>query len=117
MKRLNNGLQFPSLPRPGKNVDFRSTYWLGVDWSVPALLKCTPPPVSSGVYKIFNDEVMLYCGETKNLAGRLITHKANSNFTHAHVSYHNMVNAQSLHLNSSFLADKYSRKSTYYQLL
>ena len=48
---------------------------------------------SPGVYRIFNNNVMLYCGETKDLKKRLNIHKRNSNFFHSKVSFIVMENS------------------------
>jgi len=78
---------YPSISKPGLNDEFRSTKWLGLVWSEPCAIKDIQPPNDSGVYKIFNDDQMLYCGESTNLKTRMTTHKRNEKFHGAKASF------------------------------
>ena len=83
---------FPSLAKPGKNKDFKARDWLDLDWSESMNLADIQPSSFPGVYKIFKDNMMLYCGETKELKGRLNEHKRNPNFSNSKASFSVMNN-------------------------
>lgn len=93
MERQEKESSFPSLSKPGKNKDFKAKDWLDLEWSESMNLADVQASSSPGVYRIFNNNVMLYCGETKDLKKRLNIHKRNSNFFHSKVSFIVMENS------------------------
>jgi len=93
MKQQLVKILYPSFGKPGLNNEFKSPEWLGLEWSPSCPIKDIQPPNDSGVYKIFNDDGMLYCGESTSLKNRMTTHKRNAKFQGATVSYSIMKNA------------------------
>jgi len=92
MKRQSVKTLYPSLEKAGLNNEFSSSDWLGLEWSKPCTIKDIQPPIEPGVYKIFNDDEMLYCGESINLLKRMATHRRNVKFQGATLSFVAMKN-------------------------
>jgi len=98
MKRAETPTSYDSIVKVDRVGDFRSASWLGLEWSQPQPISKAKPPVHPGVYRIYESNAMLYCGETKQLSARIRAHMKNEIFVNSAISYHVMPNARSHHL-------------------
>ncbi len=98
MRRTETPTPYDSLDKINTVGEFVSASWLGLKWSESQPISRARPSAVPGIYRICKRDAMLYCGETRQLSDRLNTHKRNSLFKDASVSYHVMLGARSHHL-------------------
>ena len=98
MKKSVSYEAYVSIPKVTQNGIFESPDWLGLEWTKPVELANYNAPYGPGVYRIFSDVEMQYCGESKNLHNRMNAHKKNPLLRHCYVSIHSMPNCKPHHL-------------------
>ena len=96
-KSLSNA-SYDSIPKVEQIGNFNSKNWLGLNWIQPIKLANYNAPTELGVYRIFSEFEMEYCGESKNLRSRINFHKRNPAFSDCYVSIHTMSDCKQHHL-------------------
>jgi hypothetical protein len=71
---------------------------LGLEWSQAREIADYIAPGDPGVYRIFTELEMYYCGESSDLHSRIKSHKRNPSFSNCYVSVHTMPNCKPHHL-------------------
>jgi hypothetical protein len=97
VQRLQEAVEYDSLPVAVGNVDPLSETWLGLTWSRFEMLPSRVPS-KPGVYRIANDKGIVYLGESKMLRERLAFHQRCDRFDNCSVSYSLMEKAKPWHL-------------------
>lgn len=95
--RLDEAIDFSSLPVAIGETDPMSENWLGLDWSKfePLPLRA---PTYAGVYRIANTTGLVYLGESNRLSSRLASHAKDGRFKSCSVSFSLMEGALPWHL-------------------
>ncbi|MFT7670609.1 MAG: hypothetical protein ACI8X5_003320 [Planctomycetota bacterium] len=98
MQRLEEPVDYESLPVARGDEALLSGGWLGLNWTDEEPLSGTPPPAQPGVYLIRRGGEVIYFGQSVDLANRLGTHAGDPRFQGGSYRAHVMPGARPHHL-------------------
>ena len=87
--------QYPSLPPAVGNIDSMARDWLGLEWSAFYHLPAQHMPSVAGVYRIKQENKLVYLGQSSNLKNRIRAHGKSSRFRNCDISVAAMPHADS----------------------